>query len=86
MPLPEGLVVPDSEYELEPDGPPVVVGVFMEEVSPRTLLVGTRARVNYAFDVQGSRFSAVTCRHCSYTEFFKTPTSMLGNVFDFMTQ
>lgn len=38
------------------------------------------------FDVQGSRFSAVTCRQCSYTEFFKTPTSTLGNVFDFFTQ
>ena len=38
------------------------------------------------FDVQGARYSAVTCRQCRYTEFFKTPTNMLGNVFDFMTQ
>lgn len=37
------------------------------------------------FDVQGSRFSAVTCANCSYTEFYKTDTSMLGNVFDLFT-
>lgn len=35
------------------------------------------------FDIQGKRFSSVTCSHCKYTEFYKTDTSMLGNVFDF---
>ena len=37
------------------------------------------------FDVQGSRFTAVTCRNCKYTEFFKTQTSTVGNIFDLFT-
>jgi len=37
------------------------------------------------FDVQGSRFAAVTCSRCRYMEFFKARTSMLGNIFDFFT-
>ncbi len=37
------------------------------------------------FDVQGARFSTVTCTRCKYTEFFKAPTSMIGNIFDLFT-
>ena len=37
------------------------------------------------FDIQGSKFSAVTCSRCSYTELFKGGTSTLENVFDFFT-
>jgi uncharacterized protein len=37
------------------------------------------------FDVQGQRYTAVTCARCRYTEFFKADTSMLGNIFDFFT-
>ena len=37
------------------------------------------------FDVQGQRYSAVTCTNCKYTEFYKAPTSMLGNIFDLFT-
>jgi predicted nucleic-acid-binding Zn-ribbon protein len=37
------------------------------------------------FDVQGARFSSVTCDNCRYTEFFKAPSSMLGNIFDLFT-
>ena len=37
------------------------------------------------FDVQGARYSAVTCRRCKYTEFFKAPTSKIGNIFDLFT-
>ena len=37
------------------------------------------------FDVQGSRYTAVTCSRCRYTEFFKARSSMLGNIFDFFT-
>lgn len=37
------------------------------------------------FDVQGQKFTAVTCTQCKYTEFFKTDSSMLGNIFDFFT-
>ena len=36
------------------------------------------------FDVQASRYSALTCDRCSYTEFYKTKSSALGSVFDFM--
>ncbi|MDF1544546.1 MAG: zinc ribbon domain-containing protein [bacterium] len=37
------------------------------------------------FDVQGARFSSVTCAQCKYTEFFKADSSMLGNIFDLFT-
>ncbi|MBT5484819.1 MAG: GTP-binding protein [Gammaproteobacteria bacterium] len=37
------------------------------------------------FDVQGSKYSAVTCDNCRYTEFYKGSTSGLGNVFDFFS-
>ena len=38
------------------------------------------------FDVQSRRFTTVTCQQCTYTELYRTKTSMLGNVFDFFTQ
>jgi cytochrome c2/cytochrome c551/c552 len=59
MPLPEGLVVPDAAYELEPEGRPALCGVFMKGVSPRTLVVGFPELVHYAFDVQRSRLAKV---------------------------
>ncbi len=37
------------------------------------------------FDVQGARFSTVTCEKCRYTEVFKADSSMLGNIFDLFT-
>ena len=36
------------------------------------------------FDIQNRRFSTVTCTRCSYTEMYRTDTSGLGNVFDFL--
>lgn len=38
------------------------------------------------FDVQGSKYSAVTCQRCSYTEFYKAKSSTLGNVFDLFSR
>ncbi|MEE8367124.1 MAG: zinc ribbon domain-containing protein [Thermoanaerobaculia bacterium] len=38
------------------------------------------------FDVQASKYAAVTCQRCAYTEFYKGSTSTLGSVFDFFTQ
>ena len=38
------------------------------------------------FDVQSRKFTTVTCGQCTYTEFYRADTSMLGNVFDFFTQ
>ena len=37
------------------------------------------------FDVQSKRFTTVTCTQCSYTEIYRTKSSMIGNVFDFFT-
>jgi predicted nucleic-acid-binding Zn-ribbon protein len=37
------------------------------------------------FDVQHKRFTAVVCNRCSYTEFFRAESSMLGNIFDLFT-
>ena len=57
MPLPEGLVVPDSTYELTPRDRPIAVGVFMEGVSPRTVMVGWPEHTHYAFDIENSRLA-----------------------------
>ncbi len=37
------------------------------------------------FDVQNKKFTTVSCTKCTYTEIYKTDSSMLGNVFDFFT-
>ncbi|MFQ5551178.1 MAG: zinc ribbon domain-containing protein [Gemmatimonadales bacterium] len=37
------------------------------------------------FDVQGRRFTTVTCESCSYTELFKTRSATIENVFDLFT-
>jgi hypothetical protein len=55
MPLPDGLVVPDSEFELTPTSEPILCGVFLKDASPRTLLVGTPELVHWAFDLENSR-------------------------------
>jgi len=38
------------------------------------------------FDVQNKRFTTVTCRRCTFTELYRTGSSKLGDVFDFLTQ
>jgi predicted nucleic-acid-binding Zn-ribbon protein len=43
---------------------------------------GTLSKI---FDVQTEKFTSVTCERCTYTEFYKTKTSGLSNVFDFFT-
>lgn len=40
---------------------------------------GTLSKI---FDVQNKKFTSVTCERCTYTEFYKTKTSALSNVFD----
>ena len=37
------------------------------------------------FDVQGAKFTRVTCMQCKYTELYKGDSSTLGNIFDFFT-
>ena len=55
MPLPDGLVVPDAEYELTPTTDAILCGVFLKDASPRTLLVGQPELVHYAFDLENTR-------------------------------
>jgi len=57
MPYPDGLVPSESEYELEPLDGPISCMVFMEGVSPRTVLVGYPERTHVAFDVESSRLA-----------------------------
>ena len=59
MPLPHGLVTPDSAYELLPEDEPILAGVFMRDVSPRTIAVGLPEGIHYAFDVENSRLAYV---------------------------
>lgn len=37
------------------------------------------------FNIQNKKFTSVTCKRCTYTEFYKGSTSTLGNIFDFFT-
>lgn len=37
------------------------------------------------FDIQSKRFSTVICTRCKYTELFQADSSMLGNIFDLIT-
>lgn len=34
------------------------------------------------FDVEGRKFTSVTCERCKHTEFFKADRSVVSNVFD----
>lgn len=48
-------------------------------------IAATGSGFSKLFDVQNRKFTAVICQQCSYTEFYKTKASRLGNVFDFFT-
>ncbi len=37
------------------------------------------------FDVQGRRFSTVTCSNCRYTELYQADGNSLANIFDLFT-
>ncbi len=37
------------------------------------------------FDIQGKKFTTVTCTQCHYVEIYKGDSSVLGNIFDFIT-
>ncbi len=59
MPPPPGLITPDSAFELRPLDRIVTCGVFMRDMSPRTLVVGFPEMVHYAFDMQNSRLGRI---------------------------
>ena len=52
------------------------------EVGEMRATGGTLSKI---FDVQNKKFSSVTCKNCTYTEFYKTKTSAISNVFDLFT-
>jgi len=37
------------------------------------------------FNIQNKSFTSVTCKKCTYTEFYKTHSSRISNIFDFFT-
>ncbi|WP_179318712.1 zinc ribbon domain-containing protein [Winogradskyella helgolandensis] len=37
------------------------------------------------FDIQNKKFTSVTCKKCTYTEFYKAKTSAMSNIFDLFT-
>ena len=41
--------------------------------------------VTKIFDVQGRKFTSVTCTKCRYTEFYQADSSKLGSIFDLFT-
>lgn len=45
----------------------------------------TGGALSKIFDVQNKKFTSVTCKKCSYTEFFKSKTSAISNIFDLFT-
>ncbi|WP_147677015.1 zinc ribbon domain-containing protein [Algibacter pacificus] len=45
----------------------------------------TGGRWSKIFDVQNKKFTSVTCKRCTYTEFYKAKTSALSNIFDLFT-
>jgi len=59
MPLPAGLSTGEAGYELEPTDKVVMCGVFMRDVSPRTVVVGSPKGVHYAFDVENSTLARI---------------------------
>lgn len=59
MPLPEGLDTPDLVFELVPGDEPELCAVFLEDSSPRAMMVGFPQGVHYAFDLQDSRLAWV---------------------------
>lgn len=59
MAPPPGLDTGEWAFELTPDGGPRLVSVFMRDVSPRVLCVGTPEGVHSAFDVEHGRLAKV---------------------------
>jgi hypothetical protein len=57
LPLPPGLVVDRADYAQVPVDHPVMLSVFMEGLSARTVAVGYPERVSAAFDVEHARLA-----------------------------
>ncbi|MCF1190361.1 zinc ribbon domain-containing protein [Mangrovimonas sp. AS39] len=48
-------------------------------------LRATGGTLSKIFDVQNQKYTSITCKRCSYTEFYKAKTSALSNIFDLFT-
>ena len=57
MPLHLGVVVNADDYLLQPVDEPMLVGVFMADISPRTIAVGFPERTHVAWDAQRARLA-----------------------------
>ncbi|MCC7014123.1 MAG: hypothetical protein IT454_16315 [Planctomycetes bacterium] len=55
MPPPEGLLVPEAEFELIPRDEPLLCAVFLAGHTPRGMLVGYPEQVHFAYDLEHSR-------------------------------
>lgn len=54
-PLPKGLVVDSKSMTLDPVDRPILHGAFLQDVSARTLMVGTPQRTHFAYDLVDPR-------------------------------
>jgi cytochrome c551/c552 len=59
MAPPPGIRTGEAAYEIEPLDRVRMVGVFMRDVSPKVLCVGTPAGVHFAWDMQNARLAKV---------------------------
>lgn len=56
-PLPGGVVLDPGSYVLEPIDRPILHAVFLKDVSPRALMVGSPERTHYAWDLEHARLA-----------------------------
>ncbi len=42
----------------------------------------TGSTIGKLFDIQGTKFTTITCRKCNYTELYKCPKDHFGNILD----
>lgn len=49
------------------------------------IMQATGGTFSKLFNIQNKKFTSVTCKKCTYTEFYKASTSNLTNIFDFFT-
>ena len=57
MPLPKGIVPEGGQYALIPTNDPIVFGIFMKDVSARTVAVGFPENAHYAWDMEHGRLA-----------------------------
>jgi len=56
-PLPRGLVIDRSDYDLIPVDEPILFGTFFEDLSARVICCGYPERISFAYDVENTRMA-----------------------------